>query len=356
VSQHDDDLHDARISALYRTLPDAEPAADTDALIRAAARRAVLAGPRSARFAFASKRLLATAATLLLGVGMVLQLQRHAPQEFEDALAVRKTPAVQAAAEAAAPVVTANAAPAVAAPAEKRRARPAEAAESDVAAEALAEPEVDNLATAAAPVPAAPAASAGAMAMPPAESTAMESAPRIGAAGASAPAGAEFESARAAGDAARVVAKRAAQAAERKLALRAEQAAAAAEPAPSYAPTHAQKAEAADQASSPPADYRELMATGRHAEALQLLTTAATTTAILDRDLLQLALGHRITPACSRLSTDTLGNEKLLCSYLQAHARGEPLPADWQRQLEQQGLTTGASLYRRRAAEMLFTQ
>ncbi|MDR2186570.1 MAG: hypothetical protein LBE62_00795 [Azonexus sp.] len=72
----DPDLRDARLSALYRQLPPEEPSADTDAAIRAAARRAVGAGPGNR----AARRYIgwfASAATVLLCFGVVMQMERE---------------------------------------------------------------------------------------------------------------------------------------------------------------------------------------------------------------------------------------------------------------------------------------
>jgi hypothetical protein len=142
----------------------------------------------------------------------------------------------------------------------------------------------------------------------------------------------------------------AAEVAERELALHSE---AAAKSARSYAPAREKKAEAVGQAAGPAPDYRQLMASARYADALQHLPGTGPASPAVDRDLLELMLHHRSAPACSRLTAAELGKEKLLCDFLQAHARREPLPADWLLQLDQQGLTSGANLYRRRAAENL---
>lgn len=360
MSPQDDDLHDARISALYRQLDDVEPSAGTDAQVLAAARRAVQAGPRPSRLTFASKRLLAAAAMLLLGVGLVLQLQLREPQEFADALVVRQAPAVAAAQEDStrevqsdfsAPQTQAenatSSAPTASDTTARRRARQAAPAEFESGVDAAAAPEADHL-IAGEPRAEAPASGAGSAATSPSIASTMESSRNTGAANASQKI-AEPEVAVAAPGQATPAAP-AAAVAERELALRSE---AAARSARSYAPAREKKAEAVGQATNSAPDYRQLMGSARYAEALEHLPGTGPASSTIDRDLLELLLGQRAAPTCSHLPAPELGREKLLCDFLQAHARREPLPADWLLQLDQQGLTSGASLYRRRAAENL---
>lgn len=109
---HDPELHDRAISALYRQLPDETPALDTDALIRAAARRAVGAAPQKKLFTARVQGLLATAASLVLGIALIAQW-RSEPEQLQEVLAT----APQASAPAAADMADKNfASPAVAKP------------------------------------------------------------------------------------------------------------------------------------------------------------------------------------------------------------------------------------------------
>ncbi|MDR2220238.1 MAG: hypothetical protein LBE24_06625 [Methylobacillus sp.] len=83
MNEHDLDpeLHDAHLSALYRQLPPEEPDADIDAAIRAAARRAVGAGPgnRAATTTFTRRHAgwFATAAMVLICFGLVSQMEQN---------------------------------------------------------------------------------------------------------------------------------------------------------------------------------------------------------------------------------------------------------------------------------------
>lgn len=82
----DKNLHDESISALYRQLPDAQPSAEIDDLIRASARRAVKSGPQKKHLSFGLKQFTATAAVLVLSVGLIVQWQVHEPEKLADAL------------------------------------------------------------------------------------------------------------------------------------------------------------------------------------------------------------------------------------------------------------------------------
>lgn len=105
----DKDLHDESISTLYRQLPDAQPSTEIDDLIRASARRAVKSGPQKKHLSFGLKQFTATAAVLVLSVGLIVQWQVHEPEKLADALSsklpVETTPTatIPAAATPAAP-------------------------------------------------------------------------------------------------------------------------------------------------------------------------------------------------------------------------------------------------------------
>jgi hypothetical protein len=342
VSERDDDLHDARISALYRELPKAEPDAATDELIRAEARRAVQAGPRRLGLSFAARRLFATAAMLLLGVGLVLHLQVREPQVLQQAITAR------------APVETPpRQEQAVVAEKETMRAEASAEDHSDAGVNAMFLEESSGTGTTAgnvtarrAPAPAAPPASAVAppeavpeaevppagLALKPAADVAVED---RGAAAAPNPEGQTATTPRPGErSAAQEFAKRSEKAAQRALPM---------------AQVREHKAELARVA----ADYRTLMADGQYAEALNALGEAGTANAPVDRDLLRLLVGQAPKPACREQPALLSAGEKQLCDYLSLHAEGRPLPADWWQQLESQGLVSGDREYRRRAVKAL---
>ena len=106
MNEHDD-LHDEKISALYRQLPPVEPKQETDELILAAARRAVGAGPQR-RLRPGWRSGLATAASVLL-VGVLYVWQGPA---YRHAESMAPAPVAPPAAIVAAPAPT----PAAAAP------------------------------------------------------------------------------------------------------------------------------------------------------------------------------------------------------------------------------------------------
>lgn len=70
---------DDALRARYQALPKDEPSADIDAAVRAAARRAVGAGPGTRRGAPRWAMPVATAAVLVLAVGVVMRMQVEAP-------------------------------------------------------------------------------------------------------------------------------------------------------------------------------------------------------------------------------------------------------------------------------------
>jgi hypothetical protein len=339
VSERDDDLHDARISALYRELPKAEPDAATDELIRAEARRAVQAGPRRLGLSFSSRRLFATAAMLLLGVGLVLHLQVREPQVLQQAItahAPAETPPRQE--------------QAVVAEKKTMRAEASAVDHSDAAVDAMFLEEgsgtgttTGNVTARRAPAPAAPPEAVpeaeakaevppAGLALKPAADVAVED---RGAAAASSPEGQTAITPRPAErSTAQEFAKRSEKAAQRALPM---------------AQAREHKAELARVA----ADYRTLMADGQYAEALNALGEAGTANAPVDRDLLRLLVGQAPKPACREQPALLSAGEKQLCDYLSLHAEGRPLPADWWQQLESQGLVSGEREYRRRAVKAL---
>ncbi len=133
MSLHDapeDDLHDAELRRRYRALPPELPSAGTDAAILAAARRAVVAGPRRARTGLWTGGL-ATAATVTLMVALLVPHWRSGELAEQVAVAPPAAPARPSSAPVSAP-------------------SPAD----DVAERAAAVPATAD--TAAAPAPAAP--------------------------------------------------------------------------------------------------------------------------------------------------------------------------------------------------------
>lgn len=183
-STEHDDLHDAELSRLYRELPVDLPTPALDERIRAEARRAVAAGPRRWMRPLPMTGL-ATAATVLLAIGMVRFWQAEQPEELVRAVSVASAPAAEVAeatadaapetAEAAAPVATIKSASAVAAapPARKAAAEAVASAQVDQAAASAAEerdqaePKREQMAKAIAPLLAAkPVAEAPVMMAP----------------------------------------------------------------------------------------------------------------------------------------------------------------------------------------------
>jgi hypothetical protein len=360
MNKPEHDSEDARISALYRQLPDEQPHADTDAQIRAAARRAVGAGPGKPRLQRLS-RLTATAAALLLGVGLTLQWRLHEPEQLRElAMSMPKPAAPEAKSEATADMpagamaeapaeadapqqnskplarqrrdATRSPAAAASSPARERGAAAGDATDGVLADELVAS---DAAPAAEAPVAPAPLAQAAPDAS---ERDALNE---------------EFaraESGKQAGSEQRT-------AAERK-AARSDRAAAASrfEAAPmlrkqSVAPAPAPAAPPA----APPADYRLLMAEGRHADALASLPASSAPAELVDRDLLQRLSGSRAAPACAALPAAEPREAELLCAYLQLAAEDRPLPPDWLARLQESGAISGAKAYRRAAVLQLFS-
>lgn len=88
------DLHDEHISALYQQLPPTQPNDFTDARIRASARSAAAAALAAAQQRhktqlFRLKTVAASAASLLLCVGLVAQWQHHEPAQLQAVLSTQ---------------------------------------------------------------------------------------------------------------------------------------------------------------------------------------------------------------------------------------------------------------------------
>ncbi|HEX6590571.1 MAG TPA: hypothetical protein VF050_01060 [Moraxellaceae bacterium] len=340
---HDPDLHDEVVSRLYRQLPDESPAADTDALIRAAARREVGAGPR--RRLVRLQKMLATAASLVLGVALVVQWRHHEPEKLAEVLATAPaTPATEAVAPvpAAAPALEESTAVA---------AKPA-APSRNVAVQAPGEKEEKAyasgaLAGAGSPLQSlAPAPAFAPQDMAP-ESTASQNAESLKKS--------RMEEQQADAD---MAASR-----ERRFNAARESAAAAA-PAASIAALRqdALKAEAdrapASVAPALPATvaYRNAMRQQQWPQALaelEKLAFASNSSLRIDHDILQRLSGSKNLPACAGLSAAELGAQSSLCRLLKNLAQGKPLPADALTQLEKAGLLSGEYDYRRPALRQL---
>lgn len=334
-----DDLRDSLLSRLYRELPDVTPAPDTDARLRAAARRAVAAGPRRAGARFVGhhwRGLAASAAALMLGVALTVHWHTQDTVRLEEALATApvtppagraETPETAAADIAAAPP------PAVAAhAAQDRTAAPGPSAGNAATTAAAA-------ATAKPVAPAAPVAAA-----PPAPAEAGEAAAlerdALAADDVRAATSASMEH-ETAGATAKAEAPRATRRERQALSLRALPQAAA------PAPVHAAPAQAEN--------YRALMAAGRFKDALAALPAEAEAdvTTLLDRDLLQQWQAPGTTPACARVDAAALGAQAPLCTALRALAAGHA-PAHPALLPGADGLTGGGLAYRRALLDTLF--
>lgn len=377
MSEHDDDLHDPDIRALYRKLPAETPREASDDAIRAAARRAVAAGPQKSSWSATRKSALATAAMLVLGVGLVLQMQTQSPEKLREV--VSSSPAAPAAeaparmqaeatatADAAAAsaemkagtapesLASAGSAPAGASGAASRAEPLQDSLKAMPAKRALARTEVN----APAEVAAAPMAAPQAAAPAPAPVLAV------------APAGEnEMRADRMAEKNSKALAADEAQS-SRKEALSAAPAAAAAKPASGtareYSLAKEKKMEAAisAQAQIPPqaqgaisSDYRQAMAAANFLLARQQLeasTDAGTIPRRIDLDLLLQIDKPGSTPGCSAMTAVALGDSKALCDLLILHAAKKPLPVDWRETLNGKKLWLGEYAYRRSAIEALF--
>ncbi|MCL2346358.1 MAG: hypothetical protein FWC58_10975 [Desulfobulbus sp.] len=296
---HDRELHDAQLSALYRQLPQAEPAADLDAAIRAAARRAVHAGPGNRNIAAARQQRhlgwFATAAVALLCVGLVVQMERQSPEPLPAAMtpapAAKPQPANELAAAAPAP---AEAPARTTVPAEKKSAnsnQPAEAARARARADAFdkygQEAPAGNLAQ---------ADSDRMMAPVPPPTPAAAPAPII----------------------------------------------AAPEPAP-----------AAVAVAKPAPQSRAIIAPKAEERAIHADSASETAARRLDRDIERQLQTPAAPPACANHDN---GDQQPLCDLLILHAAGQPLPTDWQQRLDAAGLWQGDFAYRRVLLERLFAR
>lgn len=294
------DLDDALLRRLYRELPDMTPHPDTDAELKAAARRATGAAPGEAprRRGLAAhwRGITASAAALLLGVGLTLQWRTQEPTALEEAIAVASPP----------PVATAPAAAAEDLPA------PAAAP----AARAEAPPSAAPRALAAAPAPVAPPEPAVAAAPPPMPEPVAKAAP-----------------------AAQAEAMIAAEAREARDAVTGTESVASS--------TRARRL--GGQMAAPAFDYRLSLQSGRFAEALDRLLAPASAAETVDRELLRWQQG-RHAPSCA----GNLGAQALLCEGLKQRAAGQGPSAEWRARLEASGLVSGNYAYRRALVEAVF--
>lgn len=338
-STEHDDLHDAELSRLYRELPADLPTAAVDERIRAEARRAVAAGPRRWMRPLPMTGL-ATAATVLLAIGLVRFWQAEQPEELARAVSVASAPAAEVegvtadvapeTAEAAAPVATIESASAVAAAPPARKA----AAEAVVASAPLdqaaasaaeerdqAEPKREKMAKAIAPLLAAkPAAEAPAM-MTPAPAPVGQLAPGLNALRRADEAGATKA------EPAMPMADRLAEArapAEAQAEPERDRRALAAAPA-------AQVETKTSMASAPTPRYEELVASGRYVEALAHWDPAQMASASLQQkaeyDLLA-ALVHgpqAESPLCPTELKASKSAATQLCWLLQQLRTGQPV-------------------------------
>lgn len=364
MSTHDDsnrsgdDPGDEKISALYRQLPDTQPSPETDALIRAAARRAINSGPRKTPFTANTQRLLATAATLALGVALLVQWQ-HDPEKLQDALAIAPSASLPAPVQESSPENTA------AAPARES----VDQANADAERLADIHPGKENTVK---KMPAAPT-----------EKFPQETAQEPVLAGASTGTLSAPEAASRTEDEARLDkaeaylaarddrARKAGAASSNSLRIKSEAAASAEKPAApaaaiiSAAPLALKKQASADSAAEEmkadtpagkPKPYQQAMQTGNWELAQKTFPASAQSDPVslqIDRDLVAQRQGSRQRPGCAALTADALGPERLLCDFLIFRAEGRALPADMMRQLEEAGLVGGAMEYRRTAVSAL---
>lgn len=355
--ERDDDLHDPTLHRLYRELPQELPAPGTDARLKAAARRAVAAGPRAPGRPFLAahwRALGASAAAVTLAVALTAQWRAGEPGRLDAALAARKEMSAPAPASEPTAALPAEA-PAVprASPSPRRHDVPAAAArpragEADAAADAMASnalreeqrfadgavdgaplPEVAKATRQATEAEARQPAPVAALAPPPA-------APAPAADGLAR----EAEAPAAAASGALATTRSRENLPARQEAKKAERAAADAAPAP------------APQV--PPPDYRALMAAGRPAPALAALPAADTPVLMVDRDLLRQWQAPGTMPACAAAAPAWLGPQALLCAALRDRAANPSGAAAWLPRLRAAGLLDGAFAYRRAAVEAVF--
>lgn len=323
MNNQDRDLHDETISGLYRQLPDEQPLEATDALIRASARRAVNAGPQKKHPSFGLRNFTATAAVLMLSVGLLVQWQRHEPEKLQEALGSKP----------AAPVMPVAAVKATAEEKPAKTGTPKAAQEHKTPASHTTAPVITT------PPPAPPAIAAS-----------------------TAEAGTGNEVAVVTQDMPGYAAReRAASAAMEKSVRREKPAArtALAQDAAASGLMQERKREASVTTTTAPlmlsTDYRITMSHGDYAQALAMLQNLAgadTDAAIIvDRDILRMLQGIKETPACARLPEEKAGQEKPLCDLLGQRikegvtvTRPETLSAFFAKE----------KAYRRRALEALF--
>ncbi|MDI1301364.1 MAG: hypothetical protein PSX71_05630 [bacterium] len=324
MNNQDKDLHDDNISELYRQLPDVQPSQDSDALIRASARRAANAGPQKKYPSFGLKKFTATAAVLMLGVGLLLQWQRHEPEKLQEALGGKP----------AAPMLPTAAVEAAAKNRSAKTGIPETVQEDKTPA---------MTAPASLPAPARPAPMA------------IASDREVAAARNEAAAPAQDMPERAARE------KTASLAMEKSDRREAETVrTASAQDAAAAGLMQERKREAPAATAAAPlmtsVDYRIAMSHGDYAQALSALQNLAGADAdaalVVDRDMLRMLQGNKENPACARLSEEKTGREKPLCDLLGQRIK-EGVSATRPEKLS--AFINGEKAYRRRALEALFT-
>ncbi|HEX4869540.1 MAG TPA: hypothetical protein VFV15_02290 [Moraxellaceae bacterium] len=346
--ERDDDLHDPALRRLYRALPPELPSPDTDARLKAAARRAVAAGPRAAGRPFLAahwRAMAASAAALVMGVALTVQWQGSGRGRLDEALATLPPAPAPAPATSAADSGTGaagTAAPPAAAPARREPASRLTGANGGDSIEALED---------ALPEAAGDAARATTNAAPPVATPAAEAEAR---------AERELASDSAVTAEAKAVQQDSlARQRARKMERLAEAAPAPAAPPPAASAPAAPAPQLAlrglDAADAAAADYRERLRAGDLAGALAALVTPATPAQQVDRDLLLAAQAPQRQPDCARQARSTLGAQAALCDALQSRAVQGPLAPAAQAALQASGLLDGEFAYRRElAARVLF--
>ncbi len=336
----DKDLHNEKISALYRQLPDEAPSSDTDALIRATARRAVSARPKTGIFTGRIQALLATAATMVLGVALLAQWQRE-PEKLQDMMATAPSPSTAPAAArvqetpATLPSTPELARPETVVTLEKQKTRAALNAEkpSKPASAAPATSSAGAVAAAPAPVPAQEG-----MEVPNAFAREAE------------------ENSVVADSVARAEARNAPTRQQTIARAQADDAAkkkAAAAPALRLAAKH--EGMARDDADPAWNAYQQAMQAGDWLQAEIAMGAARSDEPPqqqTDRQLLAQLQKKPRPHACTGLPS----REELLCRIITLHAAGTPLPADALVQLESSGAISGTLSYRRPAVMKLLEQ
>ncbi|MFN3587161.1 MAG: hypothetical protein ACK4UT_06635 [Moraxellaceae bacterium] len=300
----EDDLHDAALRARYRALAPETPAPATDAAILAAARAAAGKPTRWRQRRWLGG--LATAASLLLVVALLLQSQHRGELHGELALTPPPMPAAETAPSASAPATNPAPAPVIT---QERQREPAVAVSRPPLAAAPAT--VDDAAT----PPSSP---------PPSPATASDGPPSADVA---------------------TSAERHAIAAPRpaveatESALRADQGAA---PPPAAAPALRAGARPAPSLLPDEAAYQRALQAGDYAAALRRLPEAADREA--ERDLLRQLLTPGAPLRCHGMPAPA--SAQALCRLLQHHAAGHALDeaavADWIETLRQEGRDSAA--------------